>query len=302
MRELFTGFLLIGLMGFGGIQASANYVIVERNKWLTAREFVELFGVCSILPGGNFLNVTVMLGDRYQGPLGSVVGLCALMLAPLLILLALAYGYQAFAHLPDVEAAVAGAAAAAAGLIVGTSARLIRGLRRGWPSAVFGSRDLRGHRAAARSAAVGCRPHRAGVHRRRALSASRRRPGEGLRAMTILVQLALTFLGVAFFSIGGASALIPEFYRQIVGIRGWMTASDFAHMVALAQVAPGPNMLIVSLIGWRVAGVPGMLVSTIAIVGPPSLIAFGVGRALDRLKDAACSRRSRAPLRRSLSA
>lgn len=105
--------------------------------------------------------------------------------------------------------------------------------------------------------------------------------------MTILVQLALTFLGVAFFSIGGASALIPEFYRQIVGVRGWMTASDFAHMVALAQVAPGPNMLIVSLIGWRVGGVPGMLVSTIAIVGPPSVIAFAVGRGIDRLKDAA---------------
>lgn len=104
--------------------------------------------------------------------------------------------------------------------------------------------------------------------------------------MSLLIQLALTFLGVAFFSIGGASALIPEFYRQVVTVRGWMTASDFAHMVALAQVAPGPNMLIVSLIGWRVGGVPGMLVSTIAIVGPPSLIAFGVGRALDRLKDA----------------
>jgi chromate transporter len=105
--------------------------------------------------------------------------------------------------------------------------------------------------------------------------------------MTILVQLALAFLGVAFFSIGGASALIPEFHRQIVSVRGWMTDADFAHMVALAQVAPGPNMLIVSLIGWRVAGVPGMLVSTVAIVGPPSLIAFAVGRALDRLKDAA---------------
>ena len=138
MRELFIGFLLIGLTGFGGIAASANYVMVERNKWLTPREFVELFGVCSILPGGNFLNATVMLGDRYQGPLGSIVGLCALMLAPMLILLALAYGYQSFSHLPDVQAAVAGAAAAAAGLIIGTSARLISGLKRGWPSVVFG--------------------------------------------------------------------------------------------------------------------------------------------------------------------
>ena len=105
--------------------------------------------------------------------------------------------------------------------------------------------------------------------------------------MSILVQLALTFLGVAFFSIGGASALIPEFYRQVVSVRGWMTGADFAHMVALAQIAPGPNMMIVSLIGWRVGGVPGMLVSTLAIVGPPSVLAFAVGRGMDRLKDAA---------------
>ena len=104
--------------------------------------------------------------------------------------------------------------------------------------------------------------------------------------MSILVQLAITFLSVAFYSIGGASALIPEFYRQIVVEHGWLSNSDFAHMVALAQVAPGPNMLIVSLIGWRVAGVPGLLVSTLAIVGPPSVIAFFVGRALGRLRDA----------------
>jgi len=104
--------------------------------------------------------------------------------------------------------------------------------------------------------------------------------------MSILVQLALVFLSVAFFSIGGASALIPEFHRQFVAMRGWLTDADFAHMVALAQIAPGPNMLIVSLIGWRVAGLPGLLVTTIAIVGPPSVIAFLVGRALDRLRDA----------------
>ena len=75
LSELFVGFLLIGLLGFGGIAPSAHYVIVERNRWLDQKEFVELFGVCSILPGGNFLNATVILGDRYQGVLGSLVGL-----------------------------------------------------------------------------------------------------------------------------------------------------------------------------------------------------------------------------------
>jgi chromate transporter len=113
--------------------------MVERNRWLDQKEFVELFGVCSVLPGGNFLNATVMLGDRYQGPLGSVVGLGALLLAPLLILMALAYSYDAFQHLPDVQAAVSGSAAAAAGLIIGTSAKLIHGLHRHWTSLLFGA-------------------------------------------------------------------------------------------------------------------------------------------------------------------
>jgi chromate transporter len=138
LSELFVGFLLIGLLGFGGIAPSAHYVIVERNRWLDQKEFVELFGVCSILPGGNFLNATVILGDRYQGVLGSLVGLTALLLAPLAILLALFATYSAYEHLPDVQAAVAGSAAAAAGMIMGTSAKLIRGLDRSWASLVFG--------------------------------------------------------------------------------------------------------------------------------------------------------------------
>ena len=138
LPELFTGFLLIGMLGFGGIAASAHYVMVERNRWLDQKEFVELFGICSILPGGNFLNATVMLGDRYQGPLGSVAGLTALLLAPLLILVALAMTYAAFDHVPDVQAAIAGSAAAAAGLIIGTSAKLIRSLKPRYSTAFFG--------------------------------------------------------------------------------------------------------------------------------------------------------------------
>lgn len=128
LGSLCTGFLMIGLMGFGGIAQSAQYVIVERRKWLTSKEFVELFGVCSILPGGNFLNASVMIGDQNQGLLGSVACLASLLLAPLLILLGVALAYDSFSYLPDVRAATAGGAAAAAGLIFGTAARLAKGV------------------------------------------------------------------------------------------------------------------------------------------------------------------------------
>ncbi len=137
MWNLFTGFLLIGLMGFGGIATSANYIIVENRKWLTPKEFVEMFGICSILPGGNFLNAATMIGDEHHGPFGSVLCLASLLLAPLLILLGIAVVYDQFSHLPDVRAATSGAASAAAGLIFGTAARLTKGVERNVVSAIF---------------------------------------------------------------------------------------------------------------------------------------------------------------------
>jgi chromate transporter len=129
LLDLFTGFLLIGLQGFGGIANSSHYIIVEKRKWLTPKEFVELFGVCSILPGGNFLNASIMLGARSHGPIGSVTAISGLLLMPLVILILIAVTYEQFQHLPDVRAATAGAASAAAGLIMATAFKLMKGVR-----------------------------------------------------------------------------------------------------------------------------------------------------------------------------
>jgi chromate transporter len=126
--DLFTGFLIVGLIGFGGIAVSGQYIIVEKRKWLTQKEYTELYGVCSIVPGGNVLNCSVVIGDRNHGPLGAIVCLSALLLMPLAILLMIGVAYDTFSYLPDVRAALAGAAAASAGLIFGTAARLARGV------------------------------------------------------------------------------------------------------------------------------------------------------------------------------
>ena len=99
-----------------------------------------------------------------------------------------------------------------------------------------------------------------------------------------VAKLFSAFLTTALFAIGGASALIPEFHRQIVDNYHLMNDAQFANSVALAQLAPGPNMLMVSFIGWQVAGLPGLLASTFSIVGPPSVLAFAVGRAMERMR------------------
>ncbi len=101
-----------------------------------------------------------------------------------------------------------------------------------------------------------------------------------------LLQLTYIFGTVALLSMGGANSLVPEFHRQVVTVHGWMTGREFAHLLALAQIAPGPNMLVVSMIGWKVAGFSGLLASTLSLVGPTGAFAFAAGRGLKRLTNA----------------
>lgn len=98
-----------------------------------------------------------------------------------------------------------------------------------------------------------------------------------------LRELAWSFALLSLVAIGGANALIPDMRRTVVDLHQWMDTSTFLNLFAVAQAAPGPNVLIASLVGWQVAGLPGLLVATMAIVLPSSLLAFGTGRVLERM-------------------
>jgi chromate transporter len=127
--ELFIGFLKIGLLGFGGIAPWARHVIVEERQWVTDKEFAAILGVGQILPGPNTMNAAVMLGDRFQGVTGVLLCLVGQMVMPLVIVTSLALVYQRFASVPEVRAALIGAAAAAAGLVLGTALKMTQKIR-----------------------------------------------------------------------------------------------------------------------------------------------------------------------------
>ncbi len=102
----------------------------------------------------------------------------------------------------------------------------------------------------------------------------------------VLAELARQFGLLSFLAIGGVNALLPEIHRRVVEMEHWMTDADFAQAFAIAQAAPGPNLLIVSVIGWKVAGVLGALVATTAICVPSSVLTFAVAHIWDRFRDA----------------
>jgi chromate transporter len=127
--ELFLGFLKIGLLGFGGIAPWARHVIIEERRWLTEKEFAAILGIGQILPGPNTMNASVMIGDRFQGVSGVLLCLLGQMAMPLVIITSLAVGYQRYAGLPEVKAALIGAAASAAGLVLGTALKMAQKIK-----------------------------------------------------------------------------------------------------------------------------------------------------------------------------
>ena len=104
--------------------------------------------------------------------------------------------------------------------------------------------------------------------------------------MTRLTELAAVYAQFSLLAFGGANAVLPEMQRQVVDVHHWMTARDFAALFALAQAAPGPNMMVVSLIGWRVAGLSGALVTTASVLTPSSILTLIVSGVWYRFKDA----------------
>ncbi len=101
-----------------------------------------------------------------------------------------------------------------------------------------------------------------------------------------LLRLALLFLQMSLLAFGGANTILPELQRQVVEVNHMMSAHTFAALFALAQAAPGPNMMVVSLIGWHVAGVSGAILTMICVIAPSSVLTFFVARAWYRFRDA----------------
>jgi chromate transporter len=101
-----------------------------------------------------------------------------------------------------------------------------------------------------------------------------------------LFTLAWTFGLMSLFAVGGALSAIPEMHRLAVDVNHWMSDRQFADMVAIAQLSPGPNVLVVTLIGFHVAGVAGGLVATLAMCGPAAAVAYFVSRTMERSRDA----------------
>ena len=129
---LFRVFSRLALQGFGGVLPIAHRELVERERWLSPAQFVELLTVGQVLPGPNIVNLALIFGDRCFGWRGALAAGAGLLALPMLIVLLLATLYQQAAHQPLVAGALRGMGLVAAGLVIATAVKLAR-TRRGNP-------------------------------------------------------------------------------------------------------------------------------------------------------------------------
>src|SRR5688572_12008419 len=99
-----------------------------------------------------------------------------------------------------------------------------------------------------------------------------------------LIALFLVIAPLSLVAVGGASSIYAPLQHSTVDVYQWLTAQEFLEMFAIARVAPGPGSMITTLIGWKVAGLAGALVATLALYVPASILCLLAARAWNRYR------------------
>jgi len=135
LLELFFGFARISISGFGGVLAWSRRLLVDEKRWMSPAEFNELYALCQFLPGANVVSLSVMFGARRHGAKGAVIAFLGLVGPGATLMLVVGTLYSHYGGLPHLSGMLAGLAAGAAGLIIGTAARMGEPLLRQPPKA-----------------------------------------------------------------------------------------------------------------------------------------------------------------------
>jgi chromate transporter len=290
--ELAQVFLKLGTIGFGGPQAHiamANEEAVERRQWLTAAEFTEGLAVCEILPGPASTQMGIYIGYVRAGQIGALVaGLC--FIAPaFLIVVALSWGYFRFQGVPQLDDLFLGISPVVVAIIVAFCWKLGQktiqdSWRLGIAIATFLLTTFTPINVLLQFIGAGL----LGLWRFRPPGQSRLNlvlppiwlatlPTEPLalssfwgleRIGDFWWPLTSFFLRVGSFIFGGGLVIIPLLEFEVVERLQWLTRTEFINGVAIGQLSPGPVVLTAAFVGYKVAGVLGALVASVAIFTP----------------------------------
>jgi len=313
--SLFFSFLKIGSTAFGGFMALISVVqneVVERKKLLTQSEMLDGISLATILPGPVAVNVVAYVGYKLRGGLGALVSAVGVILPAFVLIVALSAAYFRWGQIPAVNKLFLGFIPAVTAVIVhaawGMARKAILGLLE-FAIAVIAcllllykggfyitliiivSAGLIGWLSFARFSNVS-----AGTAENKPVQ---KRNGVKLLALNaplavapflaleagLAVKLFLTFSGMSVLLFGGGFVFIPLIEQIVVQEQAWLTHQEFIDAIALGQITPGPILISAAFIGYKVMGLLGAAIATVAIYLPPALLMLVSAHFLMRVRE-----------------
>ena len=313
--SLFLSFLKIGSTAFGGFMALISVVqtdIVERKKLLTHSDMVDGISLATILPGPVAVNVVAYVGYKLRGGLGALVSAVGVILPAFVLIVALSAVYFRWGQISTVNKLFLGFIPAVTAIIVHAAWGMARKAIVGLPEfaiafvacllllykggfyitlAIIVSAGLIGWLLFARLS----NPSSGNAETKPA----QKRDGVELFALNaplavapflaldagLAVKLFLTFSGMSVLLFGGGFVFIPLIEQIVVQEQAWLTHQEFIDAIALGQITPGPILISAAFIGYKVMGLLGAAIATVAIFLPPALLMLVSAHFLMRVRE-----------------
>jgi chromate transporter len=305
-------FLKLGAIGFGGPIATVGYMqrdLVERREWIDRRDFLDGVALGQTMPGPLAAQVAMWVGYLRRGALGAAAVAVAFVAPAFAIVVAVGAVYSRYSASSVVQALFYGIAPGVMAIVTIAAIKLVKLTdRRDWrlwgiSAAVFALTALTGSEPVL--VIVGAGLLMILLDARPRIRWRRHKPPDdvagtdsngpksiplvvGLGTLAgggILASLALFFLKTGAIVFGSGLAIVPFMRAGVVDQHHWLTDSQFLDSVAIGLITPGPVVISAGFIGYLVAGLPGAIISAVAIFTPIYLGVVVPGRWFLRHRD-----------------
>ncbi len=302
LKEVAGLFLKLGTTAFGGPAAHIammHHEVVEKRKWVTDEQFLDLMGAANLIPGPNSTEMAIHLSLRRAGRWGLILGGLSFITPAMLIVGGFAWMYVQFGTLPQAEALLYGIKPVMIAIILMALVKLGKKAVKSKTLAVIGVGtiilalfNLNPLLILVLAGVVVMFIHiiehksRGGIN-----SFGWLMPVAGTSVFQLgehpirLNTLFLTFLKIGSVLYGSGYVLIAFLNSDFVINTGWLTEQQLVDAIAIGQVTPGPVFTTATFIGYLLGGVPGALAATAGIFLPSFIFVALSSRLIPRMRD-----------------
>lgn len=313
---IFLTFLKLGATAFGGYMSLIAIVqkqLVEVDKKLKEEDLLDGISLTSVLPGPVAVNTIAYVGYRLRGISGAIVAFIGIIIPSFLLVVLLSWLYFSYGNIPAVKNIFSGITPAITALIVTVAIGMTRKTVKvpvQWVICLLAALLLIfiGGFTVTFLLLVGSGVAGAFLLRQSAgtdiMSTGKNFVGRkqlivsGIVLLLLLgtllwggqspeapkdIQILSTFSGISLTLFGGGYVVIPALHELFVENLKWLTSAEFADGIAIGQITPGPIFITAAFIGYKVAGVLGALLATLAIFTPPAALTVLLSRFVEAL-------------------